>query len=229
MQTGNTAHWQQLRIYKTPLILALIIHLVFIVMLAKQTPAWQNPEKTRHAAADTQMLSVSLKHTPPPLPEPAPVTEPDTLVKMETTTVIEKVTETVIPREPVPQKSLAPEKRRETERQQPARLISSQELHTQLLMQLQANQVIKNNAVLGKFSSHDLPDNWTRKAVVYIPGMFKAAELPTKAIVLDKWKNMDGSQQNKIKLPNGDIVCGRREAHNPLDIYSMPIWMYHSC
>ncbi|MBE9549815.1 MAG: hypothetical protein IMF09_10460 [Proteobacteria bacterium] len=227
MQTGETAHWQQLRLYKNPLILALAIHFVFILMLARHTPVWQNTEKPKHEPAETAMLSVSLKHIFPAHPEAdLTIPEPENREKTEPLPVIEKPTEAVIPREPLPQKTQVVQ---ESMPQHPARLISSQELHSQLLRQLKPNRDANNHAVLGKFSSHDLPKNWTRKAVDYTPGMFKAAELPTKAIVLDQWRNTDGSVQNKIKLPNGDIVCGSRAAHNPLDIYSMPIWMYRSC
>lgn len=233
MQAGNSAHWKQFRLYKNPLILALVIHLVFILMLESLTPDWKKMETPRQKPAKTPMLSVSLKQISPAPVYPEPVypepvqtaTEAEIRDKTEPATGIEHAFETVAPQEPLPQETQAIQK---TIPQHSARLISSQELRTQLLVQLKRAQDT-NTSVLGEFSSRDLPDNWTRKTVDYTPGMFKAAELPTKAVLLDEWKSGDGSMHTKIKLPNGDTVCGSSQTHNPLDIYSMPIWTYHSC
>lgn len=228
MQNRNPAHWQQIRIYKIPLILALAIHLVFIFMLARLTPTWQELEDEKHHGPEIVTLSVSLQQSIPAPPE-AETPEQQIPEKIKPHEPVEAPTPAIVSPESAPPQMAETESAKPPEQTSSAKLLSTEELHSQLLQQLQDNRDTNMPVRLGTFRSYDLPANWTRKAIDYTPGMFKAAELPTRAIVLDQWQNMDGSQQNKVKLPNGDVVCGSLAAHNPLDIYSLPIWMYHSC
>jgi hypothetical protein len=228
MQNRNTAHWQQIRIYKTPLILALVIHLVFVFMLARLTPSWQELEDEKHQIPENVTLSVSLQR---PIPEPPDAETPEQQIPEKTRPPepAEVPIPAIVPPEPAPQQMAEAESAKPPEQTSSAQLLSTEDFRSQLLQQLLDNRNTNTPLRLGTFRSHELPANWTRKAIDYTPGMFKAAELPTRAIVLDQWQNMDGSQQNKVKLPNGDVVCGSLAAQNPLDIYSLPIWMYHSC
>ena len=215
MQIITTTQWHRLLYYKQPFVLALLIHLVFTIMLSRLTPVWREIET--HKPADTMrpQLTVSIQNNRPkrpeteqiaPQPEPSEPEEVPQPVKDKPAVITQADNDSDIINKPV-----------------------NEELRAQLLQQLVKSQLNSNTVQLGQFSNHALPTNWTRKAISYTPGIFKAAELPSRAIVLDQWKNADGSMQNKIKLPNGDVVCGNLGAHNPLDIYSMPIWMYQSC
>ncbi|MCF6262010.1 MAG: hypothetical protein L3J24_00230 [Xanthomonadales bacterium] len=177
-------------------------------------------------------LSVSLQ--PAPLETIKPE-EPKPEAKPEPIVVVEALEEPPPPKEREIVQAETPttvkeEKNPIAQDQQNASLaVSSDYLHSQLIQQLQENRMLTKSARLGKFNSRKLPENWTRKAVSYTPGMFRSAQLPLKAEILDQWNSPDGGMQNRVKLPNGDVVCGNLAAHNPLDIYSMSIWMYRSC
>lgn len=240
MQAFKSANWKLLNIYRFPLFFALLIHLVFILMLAKLTPAWQDSSEDKPAKPALSSLSVSLRLSPSEIAKPEenksePEPEPEPELKPAPPLVAEAVNKPApLNEKEIPQTTRAnttdEEKTPAPELQQSATLsISPDYLHSQLIQQLQKNRNLAKSARLGEFNNREIPENWTRQAISYTPGMFKSAQLPAKAIILDQWKSPDGSMQNKIKLPNGDVVCGNLAAHNPLDIYSLPIWMYRSC
>lgn len=240
MQANKSTHWKLINIYKFPLFLAVLIHLIFIAMLARHTPTWQKPKVDKPSKPILSELSVSLQPAPieiekpvekepGPKPELEPKPEPELMPEPDLKPPVVKAAieppalrENEIEREVITNTSIE-------EESPTAMAISSNRLHSQLIQQLQNNRNLAKNAKLGTFNSRVLPGNWTRQAVSYTPGMFRAAQLPGKAVVLDQWKSPDGGMQNRVKLPNGDVVCGNLTAHNPLDIYSMPIWMYRPC
>jgi len=179
-------------------------------------------------------LSVSLQPAPletikPEEPNPKPEAKPEPIVVVETLEEPPPLKEREIVQAAIPTSAEEEDKPIDQDQQNASLAVSSDYLHSQLMQQLQENRNLIKSARLGKFNSQKLPENWTRKAVSYTPGMFRSAQLPFKAEILDQWKNADGGMQNRVKLPNGDVVCGNLAAHNPLDIYSMPIWMYRSC
>ncbi len=195
-----------------PLIFAVLIHSVLLIALSNLIPAKQIKKSLPVAE-----ISVRLQKPPIYLPIKTPP-------------------KTQTPREQLAETQPVKEDQKSSIDATPSTSIAVETSTTQLDYDLIREQVseLKNPetlepAALGKFTARELPSNWTRKAVSYTPGMFKAAELPTKATVLDSWKSADGTANTRIKLPNGDIICGRREQQNPLDIYSMPIWMHRAC
>jgi len=234
MLASKSVHWKRISIYKFPLILALLIHLVFVVMLARITPAVKQPPENI-LSKPLSSLSVSLQPIPAEIikpveneqsePEPEPVPVP--IVKK--TSQPPPVKEIEIAQAVTPKSATEEDNRMDDQQPNTSLTMSSENLHKLLIQQLQDNRNLAKSAQLGKFTRLEFPANWTRKAVSYTPGMFRSAQLPTKAVVLDQWKSPDGGMQNRVKLPNGDVVCGNLAAHNPLDIYSMPIWMYRSC
>ncbi|MCF6225085.1 MAG: hypothetical protein L3J22_02125 [Xanthomonadales bacterium] len=178
------------------------------------------------------LLSVSLQ--PAPLEtikpeEPKPKPKPEPIVVVETLEEPPPPKEREIAQAAIPTSAEEEDKPIDHDQQNASLAVSSDYLHSQLIQQLQENRKLTKSARLGEFNSQKLPENWTRKAVSYTPTMFRAAQLPIKAIVLDQWKSSDGVMQNRIKLPNGNIVCGSRAVEDPFDIFSMPIWMYRSC
>jgi len=58
---------------------------------------------------------------------------------------------------------------------------------------------------------------------------FSGMWLAQKPQVLDLRQNMDGSQQNKIRLPDGKLVCGRKVASELFEPLVIPIWTYYGC
>ena len=74
-----------------------------------------------------------------------------------------------------------------------------------------------------------LPRNLTGRVLPMVENRFADAWLPLRPQVLDHWQNRDGSQQNKIRLPNGKVICGRQAANELLEPLVNPIWMYQGC
>ncbi|MBE9550156.1 MAG: hypothetical protein IMF09_12185 [Proteobacteria bacterium] len=112
---------------------------------------------------------------------------------------------------------------------------SSHKLRSALLQQLQSNHDAANKPELGKFTANKLPDNWTRKAVDYTPGMFKGAERKQRisfsgAVVVESWRGTDGSFNTKMQLANGKMICGSRALGNAFSNFSASsTWVFFYC
>ncbi len=199
-----------------PLIFAVLIHVVLLSALSNRIPTKQTEKLTPVAE-----ITVRLEKPPIDLPVETPAEPLEASEQLAETPPVKEAQQTPI--EPISKDIPSTDMPIETRS-----AVLDYELIREQLSELPSLKTVKPRT-LGKFITNNLPDNWTRKAVSYTPGLFKAAELPTKAIVLDKWKSADGTSNTRIKLPNGNIVCSSRKQENPLDIYSMPIWMHQAC
>ena len=52
---------------------------------------------------------------------------------------------------------------------------------------------------------------------------------PPAPEIVDRWLAADGSHQVVVRLPNGDTVCGRGEAWDPLRPLVEPVMMFRGC
>lgn len=78
------------------------------------------------------------------------------------------------------------------------------------------------------------PDNsWRRgsKSTVGSPdnNLFDGMVAPAETELVDRWHAADGSNNVVINLPNGDTLCGRAEAWNPMRPLVEPLMMFRSC
>ncbi len=195
-----------------PLLLAVVIHLLLLTTLLTLTPTRNvTPEPPTAATIVVQLRELpmppstqsEIAEAPPIEPTPAPPQLNE--VRIEPKPTVVATVEAIEPK------------------------LDLDIVREQIRQQINRGIKPKKPAALGRFIAKELPENWTRKAVSYTPGMFKGAELPTRAIVLDRWRSPGGALSTRTKLPNGNIICSSREQHNPLDRYSSPIWMHRAC
>jgi hypothetical protein len=71
----------------------------------------------------------------------------------------------------------------------------------------------------GSKSAAGLPDN----------NLFDGMVAPAETELVDRWQAADGSNNVVINTPNGETLCGRAEAWNPLRPLMEPLMMFRSC
>jgi hypothetical protein len=71
----------------------------------------------------------------------------------------------------------------------------------------------------GSKSAASLPDN----------NLFDGMVAPAETELVDRWQAADGSNNVVIKTPNGDTLCGRAEAWDPMRPLLEPLMMFRSC
>jgi hypothetical protein len=57
----------------------------------------------------------------------------------------------------------------------------------------------------------------------------RGADLPSRNGVIDHWLAADGSHNFMIRASNGQVLCGRAEAWNPMSPLVEPVMMYRAC
>ena len=213
-QSASETKQQRAQPIVVPLFLALIVHTLLLISLSTAVPT--KPTKKEKSR---KLLSVQLQQPP--------------IINNSTKAIVENI---AVEEPPLAKDLTTPAKiapKVENQLVEEGRS-AGEEISSSLILQQAAEQTSlmlqqSSQQNLGKFVAHKLPENWTRTAVAYNPGIFRSAELPLKSVVLDSWKSVNGTSNVRTKLPNGDIICSSREQQNPLDLYSMPIWMHKSC
>jgi hypothetical protein len=71
----------------------------------------------------------------------------------------------------------------------------------------------------GSKSAASLPDN----------NLFDGMVAPAETELVDRWQAADGSNNVVINTPNGETLCGRAEAWDPLRPLMEPLMMFRSC
>jgi hypothetical protein len=71
----------------------------------------------------------------------------------------------------------------------------------------------------GSKSAAGLPDN----------KLFDGMVSPAETELVERWQAADGSNNVVINTPNGDTLCGRAQAWDPLRPLMEPLMMFRSC
>lgn len=82
----------------------------------------------------------------------------------------------------------------------------------------------------GLYAPRELPANW--RSGMRLPGadnLFDGMAAPAQTEVADQWLAADGSHNVVMNLPNGETVCGRVEAWDPMHPLFEHVMMYRTC
>jgi hypothetical protein len=86
---------------------------------------------------------------------------------------------------------------------------------------------------LGSARPYQPPANWSKNAgspyLAEFDNRFDGMVAPEDVEIVDRWMAADGSHNVVLNLPNGDTVCGRAEAYNPLQPLVEPVMMFRDC
>lgn len=75
----------------------------------------------------------------------------------------------------------------------------------------------------GVFRPQRPPPNWRSGTLA------EGTAPPAKTGIVDQWLAADGSSNRMIRTPNGELLCGRVEAWNPMSPLVEPVMMYRAC
>ncbi len=222
-----TLSWRDLGFFA----IALLIHSALLLLPIK---AWQT-----HQAASERRSELLQVHLQPAAKMPA-----STIVPAQE---IQALAEDLAPPHPDQKKSAAdyilaeiplPADKRVPDDQLASDALASQNLNTQQL-RLWAEQADglappqQASLALGAAKSYRPPDNWNRNSGTAFFSSFDdrshEVALPADASVVDRWQAADGSHQVMVQLPNGDSLCGRAAAYNPMQALVEPVMMFSSC
>lgn len=81
---------------------------------------------------------------------------------------------------------------------------------------------------LGVHQPREAPDNW-RPSISLEENLFNGMTVPAKVEIVDQWVSADGSQNVVINTPNGETLCGRRQAWDPLNPMLEQLMMFRTC
>lgn len=210
------------------LAIALLVHAALFLLPLKnwKTTVSNSPPR----------LTVDLRQLPPP---DRPEVDP------EGTPIADPLDETVLLEQPKPEP-------RATERHtarialeelpaKPAELppaVATEQLTAQQLRDLIRRAQLHNDASetdrqLGSARPYQPPANWDKNAgapyLADFDNRFNGMTVPAEVEIVDRWLASDGSHNVVVNLPNGDTVCGRAEAYNPMQPLVEPIMMFRAC
>lgn len=81
---------------------------------------------------------------------------------------------------------------------------------------------------LGVFRAPATPPNW-RSAPFGSDNLLDGAVAPAKVRILDRWLAADGSHNVVLESPNGETLCGRAEAWDPMRPLVEHVMMFRTC
>ena len=86
---------------------------------------------------------------------------------------------------------------------------------------------------LGMHARHELPSNWGRgmgneELMSRNPEM-AVPMAPAEPVIVDRWLDANGNHNVVVTLPNGDTVCGRARAWDPMQPLVEHIMMFRTC
>jgi len=86
---------------------------------------------------------------------------------------------------------------------------------------------------LGIHQRQELPPNWRAgmgaEAVQEEANRFSEMYAPAEVEIVDRWLAADGSHNVVVNLPNGDTVCGRANAWNPMQPLVEHVMLFRKC
>ncbi len=215
--------------------IALGVHIALLLLPIK---AWQTHQSASERPNKNLTLSLSVHR------QPVSKTSSDSVAPPPKTQAL--VEDQAVPRldqkKPAAEYSLAeippPPQISSLEDQQASDTSPNLPLNTQQLRQWveQADGLAppqQGNRTLGTASSTLPPANWNRHAGAAFFASFDdrshEPNLPADVTVVDRWQAADGSHQVVVQLPTGESLCGRAEAHNPMQPLVEHIMMFGVC
>jgi len=81
---------------------------------------------------------------------------------------------------------------------------------------------------LGIRGPREVPENW-RPGAGLNNNLFDGMTVPAETEVVDIWQAADGSRNLVINTPNGQTLCGRAEAWDPLRPMIVHLMMFRTC
>lgn len=81
---------------------------------------------------------------------------------------------------------------------------------------------------LGDFDPPDPPRNWL-PSKAFEDERLGGAALPERIEIVDRWLAADGSHNVLLRIPGGEILCGRAQPWDPLRPLFEPVMMYRQC
>jgi len=86
---------------------------------------------------------------------------------------------------------------------------------------------------LGIHQQQELPPNWRAgmgaESVQVEANRFSEMYAPAEVEIVDRWLAADGSHNVVVNLPNGDTVCGRANAWNPMQPLVEHVMLFRKC
>lgn len=115
----------------------------------------------------------------------------------------------------------------------PVQALSTRQLRLQAAQAAKLVPPAQSNPGLGIPKPRAPPANWNKHAGAPFLSSFDdrshEVTLPEATTVLDRWQAADGSHQLMVQLPNGDSLCGRAAAYNPMQPLVEPVMMFSPC
>lgn len=125
-----------------------------------------------------------------------------------------------------------PEKPADTSPKEVPELLTAQQLRD-LIRRAQPQEDAAEDRQLGTARPYQPPANWGKNAgapyLADFDNRFNGMTVPAEVEIVDRWLASDGSHNVVVNLPNGDTICGRAEAYNPMQPLVQPIMMFRSC
>jgi len=115
----------------------------------------------------------------------------------------------------------------------PVQVLSSEQLRFQAGQLARLAPPAQTGSSLGTAKPMAPPANWSQHAGAPIFSSFEdrshEVTLPETATVVDRWQAADGSHQVIVHIPNGDSLCGRADAYNPMQPLVEQVMMFQPC
>ena len=84
---------------------------------------------------------------------------------------------------------------------------------------------------LGVHPAYELPSYWRASAPDLLPAdnVFSGMVNPAQTEIVDRWLTADGSHNVVVNLPNGDTLCGRAPAWDPMRPQVEHVMEFRNC
>jgi hypothetical protein len=209
------------------LAMAMVLHASLLLLPLK---SWQNssPAAIPRLTIDLQKLprptqqaeveKPGPENTPTEKSEPEP--EPDPAQRQTARIALEKL----------PAK---PQDISTTEATTEPELLTARQLRELVKREALAEDTGSTERQLGSARPYQPPANWNKNAgVPYLAefdNRFNGMTVPEDVEIVDRWMAADGSHNVVLNMPNGDTLCGRAEAWNPMQPLVEHVMMFRPC
>lgn len=207
---------------------ALLLHAALLLLPLKP---WKNP-----SVVTPPRLTIDLRQPPQPLP---PKAEPDAArseeIPIEKTVVEKPDPEPLEPLRRKPRIALEelPAKPADIPPTEAPELLTARQLKELVKRTPLQNGAAAADRQLGTARPYEPPANWDKNAgapyLADFDNRFNGMTVPAEVEIVDRWLASDGSHNVVVNLPNGDTMCGRAEAYNPMQPLVEHIMMFRPC
>jgi hypothetical protein len=217
-QTLPRMHWTYASdkpVLRPLLLLAVILHALLLLIPSREF------ERTPARPA----LNVTIDR--PALPVSAPPARPEQPVRVEPEPPRAEIPEPAQPLAIAPPQTPPP-------RTEPApRPRPSTPVTTALLLEQARQQDLDRTVPITRIPGvpdvPDLPHNLSRRVLPLAFNAFDDYVISGEQEILDQWMEPGGVINAVVKLPNGEVVCGRAEPWDEMNPLYEPVAMYRSC